>query len=54
MAEVEKDLVFGEYSKQQWKNVALAAKPDLTDEEYDEMWNGFMKLNKQIPIATNN
>lgn len=29
------------YSKDEWLRVARAIKPDLTDEAYDVMWDGF-------------
>jgi hypothetical protein len=35
------DVKLNEYTKDEWKDVALHFKPGLTDEEYDEMWNGF-------------
>jgi hypothetical protein len=30
-----------EYTKDEWKEIALKVKPDLTDDEYDAMWNDF-------------
>lgn len=33
-----------EYTKEEWKDIVLHFKPELTDLEYDEMWNNFQDL----------
>jgi ribosomal protein L29 len=33
-----------EYTKEEWKDIVLQLKPELTDLEYDKMWSNFQDL----------
>ncbi len=36
-----------EYSKEEWRDVARAARPDWTDEEFNAAWERFMALKRR-------
>lgn len=35
-----------EYSKDEWRGIAKRASPGLTEEMFEEMWQGFILLKK--------
>lgn len=36
-----------EYTKEEWRDIAEAARPGITDEEYEAMWERFQR-HKQL------
>lgn len=33
-----------EYTKDEWRDVARNVRPDLSDEEFDRMWDDFQEM----------
>lgn len=44
------DVKLNEFTKEEWRDVARIVRPDLTDEEYNTMWDDFIqeKARKQL------
>jgi hypothetical protein len=35
-----------EFNKEEWRDIALVFLPDITDEQYDKMWDDFIEMKR--------
>lgn len=35
-----------EFTKDEWRDIAQSAKPELTDQDYERLWSEFLQLKK--------